>query len=207
MTSSTLYVPIVSPPTPAPSPPPSLSHTHTPFPDLSLLPTSQRIPYLSALLTQCTPSELLFISDTVTPLLKRDFLNDLPPELALYVLSFVNEPATLARAGRVSRCWARLVKDEGIWRRMCLVWGFGEWGTDTNELDLPLTDMEDLASYQVDPAIEWIIAQKQKKRAMGEPYELDTEVQISYRRYFRSAYKTSKPSFPSKPFPFDIDIL
>ena len=90
---------------------------------------------------------------------------------------------------------------------MCLVWGFGEWGTDTNELDLPLTDMEDLVSYQVDPAIEWIIAQKQKKRAMGESYELDTEVQISYRRYFRSAYKTSKSSFPSKPFPFDIYIL
>ena len=74
----TLYMPIESPPTPAPSPGPvpncsstyplglasnHLLNTHDPV---------LRRQILASILMSCSPSELLFISTTVAPLLKRD---------------------------------------------------------------------------------------------------------------------------------------
>ncbi|KIY71849.1 WD40 repeat-like protein [Cylindrobasidium torrendii FP15055 ss-10] len=130
-THSTVYIPVVSPPTPAPSPgPPNDGHLPMmlPSPETSL-PLAMGLPqnpflrrqYLTALLQTCTPSELLFISTTIAPLLKRDFLYSLPPELALQVLSFISRPKTLVRAMRVSKYWYKLVGDESVWRRMCLI--------------------------------------------------------------------------------------
>lgn len=132
---STLYMPVLSPPTPAPSPRPQSHGTSSSstfldindpfqlsrreFASLSALGPSLRRQYLAALLADCNPSELLFISTTIAPLLKRDFLKELPAELALHVLRFVDEPKTLARAGQVSRYWCGLLKDESLWRRMC----------------------------------------------------------------------------------------
>ncbi|KZT06966.1 WD40 repeat-like protein [Laetiporus sulphureus 93-53] len=132
--SSTLYMPIVSPPTPAPSPrlpacdSPSLSYVNEPGylsrHEFASLPTSLRFQYLSALLADCSPAELLFISTTITPLLRRDFLRDLPPEISLHILNFIDDPQTLVRASRVSRSWNRLLDDEYIWKRMCDVHGY-----------------------------------------------------------------------------------
>ncbi len=121
-TSATLYMPIASPPTPAPSPgPPSIAMSLSPFPQTPTL----RRQYISALLSTCTPTELLYISTTIAPLLKRDFLYCLPPELALHILSWVDDPRTLGRASQVSRHWRKLVEDECVWRRMCRLWEFG----------------------------------------------------------------------------------
>ncbi|KAK0224480.1 WD40 repeat-like protein [Armillaria nabsnona] len=121
-TSATLYMPIASPPTPAPSPgPPSIAMSLSPFPQTPTL----RRQYISALLSTCTPTELLYISTTIAPLLKRDFLYCLPPELALHILSWVDDPRTLGRASQVSRHWRKLMEDECVWRRMCRLWEFG----------------------------------------------------------------------------------
>ncbi|KAF8159196.1 WD40-repeat-containing domain protein [Crassisporium funariophilum] len=143
--SPTLYIPIASPPTPAPSPGPidafhqqqSQNHPYqmhpnyptTPFPPFAM--NSQnpamRRQFLTCVLNSCTPFELLYISQTINPLLKRDFLYSLPPELALNILSFIDEPETLLCAAQVSRHWRSLLRDEGIWRRMCFVHGFDDW--------------------------------------------------------------------------------
>lgn len=131
----TLYIPIASPPTPAPSPGPNL--THNPFPYMQSLhnhtllslsrpnvdqATRRRILY--ALLHSLSPSDLLFASQTIAPLLKRDFLSDLPMELALHVLSFVEEPVTLCRAMRVSRSWYAVLRDHNVWKRLCYSFGW-----------------------------------------------------------------------------------
>ncbi|KAL6308815.1 WD40-repeat-containing domain protein [Sparassis latifolia] len=131
---STLYMPIVSPPTPAPSPRPAFaslslgpSLSDPVYPcrrEFASLTPSLRRQYLSAILTECSPSELLFVSTTIAPLLKRDFLHDLPPEIALHVLSFVDDPKTLARASQVSKYWNYLLDDSWLWRRMCVTHGF-----------------------------------------------------------------------------------
>ncbi|TFK75057.1 WD40 repeat-like protein [Pluteus cervinus] len=152
--SQTLYMPIAGPPTPAPSPGPSAANSPTqphhhhhhhhsiipgPFGILSpqANPTLRR-EYLTAVLRSCTPTELLFISTTIAPLLKRDFLASLPAELALHVLSFIDDPKTLARAAQVSTHWRKLVADEWVWKRMCLIHAYDDWEDDA-DLDSSIT--------------------------------------------------------------------
>lgn len=83
------------------------------------LPSPARTGLLQALLPLLTTAELLLLSSGISPRLKRDFLQDLPLELALHILSFVDEPRTLARASCVSRFWRRLLEDEWTWKEMC----------------------------------------------------------------------------------------
>ncbi|KAI0047407.1 WD40 repeat-like protein [Auriscalpium vulgare] len=151
--SSTIYMPIVRPPTPAPSPSPTLPNmlsstslalsltstsrpqiTDSEFPPfdntlqdfaaLKPLGSRARKAYLSAILAACSPQELHFLASTIGPLLKRDFLRTLPTELALHVLSFVDEPSTLTRVSQVSRTWHALVQDEWLWRRLAHIRGY-----------------------------------------------------------------------------------
>jgi hypothetical protein len=49
-------------------------------------------------------------------LVKRDFLCELPPELALFILSFIDDPRTLARVAQVSKGWNSLLSSESLWR-------------------------------------------------------------------------------------------
>ncbi|KAF9047136.1 WD40 repeat-like protein [Hymenopellis radicata] len=140
--SQTLYMPIASPPTPAPSPGPHAAN-HIPMimpndPQAGTVPLTLNLTrnptlrrqYLSALLTSCTPEELLFISTTIAPLLKRDFLFGLPPELSLHIISFIDDPKTLGRAMQVSKHWHKLVGDDSVWKRMSRVYEFGNDGPD-----------------------------------------------------------------------------
>ena len=83
------------------------------------LPPPARNGLLQALLPLLTTAELLLLSSGISPRLKRDFLQDLPLELALHILSFVDEPRTLARASCVSRFWRHLLEDEWTWKEMC----------------------------------------------------------------------------------------
>ncbi|KAH9939287.1 WD40 repeat-like protein [Epithele typhae] len=128
-------MPIIPPPTPAPSPPPDQalftpfqpSPDHAAHPHISAFRTlspAARRQHLHALIQECTPSELLFLSTTIAPLLKRDFLRALPPEVSLHILSFIDEPRSLARAARVSRYWNELLKDDYLWKTMCVRHGF-----------------------------------------------------------------------------------
>ncbi|KAH8089861.1 WD40 repeat-like protein [Cristinia sonorae] len=132
----TMYMPVVPLPTPAPSPEPSTppplqsinvlsspSYYHQPC-DFSLLSPQHRRQFLSSIIAQCAPNELAFIYSTVANLLRRDFLRDLPPELAVYVLGFIDDPRTLCRAACVSKYWSQLVEDEWPWRSLCQSHGF-----------------------------------------------------------------------------------
>jgi F-box and WD-40 domain protein CDC4 len=148
----TLYVPFVSPPTPTPSPGPSrtsfnntlqnqngtLVHVNSEinldsddiartslreFAALNTLGPAARRRYLALLLAACTPTELLFISTALAPMLTRDFLAELPLEIALHVLGFVDDHQTLLSAGRVSRQWRKLCGEELVWKG--LVEGYG----------------------------------------------------------------------------------
>ncbi|KIJ34875.1 hypothetical protein M422DRAFT_34949 [Sphaerobolus stellatus SS14] len=64
---------------------------------------------------------------------RRDFLTDLPPEVALHVLSFVDDVRTLGRAARVSRMWKILIEDEAPWKALCARRGFETGGGDGGE--------------------------------------------------------------------------
>lgn len=139
---SRLYMPVMRPPTPAPSPrpvsplqsaislasslsaPPVTSPLQTFLNEFQTLNPMTRQEYLAAILTHCNSRELFFISTRIAPLLKRDFLADLPTELALHILNFVDHPRTLTRIACVSRKWYALVQDEQSWRGLASAYHF-----------------------------------------------------------------------------------
>jgi F-box and WD-40 domain protein CDC4 len=149
---STLYIPIASPPTPAPSPGPFTdNHDHNlplvrgfqqfaydPTHDFSLLSGQARLDYLDKLIARCTPKELSHVSALISPLLRHNFLQELPTELALHVLSYVDDFHELVRGvGGVCKYWRRLSSEDCLWRRMCERWEF--------EVPLCLQDSEGVA--------------------------------------------------------------
>ncbi|GAA5806149.1 WD40-repeat-containing domain protein [Helicostylum pulchrum] len=80
----------------------------------------QKYTFLTEILDCCDNQLLQYIYTFITPKLKIDFLKELPIELSLYIVSFIQDPLTLARASRVSRQWNRLTKDESTWKALCL---------------------------------------------------------------------------------------
>ncbi|KAF9233481.1 WD40-repeat-containing domain protein [Melanogaster broomeanus] len=182
-------MPIASPPTPAPSPGPSnypytdslqlsqpQSATYDPanlsrieFANLSALGPASRKRYLVSLLDDCTPSELLFISQTIAPMLRRDFLTELPPEIALHILCFIDDPKTLARASQVSKRWHDLVQDEWLWKAMCETYRFNPGIGGAEEID----------RQEQSPLSSW-------RRNFSDKSGSDTL--LSYRKHFQHSY-------------------
>jgi hypothetical protein len=144
---STLYIPIASPPTPAPSPGPFTIHAglnhllvnttnlplvnnfqqfaYDPTHDFSSLSEQARLEYLNKIIAQCTLRELSHLSALINPRLKRDFLRELPTELALHILSYVDCVYQLVRnVAGVCKHWRRLSNEDCLWRRMCQRWEF-----------------------------------------------------------------------------------
>ena len=98
---------------------------YDPTHDFSLLDNQARLEYLNKIIAQCTLKELSHISALINPLLKRDFLRELPMELALHILSYVGDLHELVRnIGGVCKHWRRLSNDDWLWRRMCQRWEF-----------------------------------------------------------------------------------
>lgn len=88
------------------------------------LPTSALDSLLVSALPHLTHSQLTHLASILPPRLKRDFLADLPPEIALHILSFVDDAKTLTRASSVSRTWRVLVNDDTPWKILCARRGF-----------------------------------------------------------------------------------
>ncbi|EPQ56130.1 WD40 repeat-like protein [Gloeophyllum trabeum ATCC 11539] len=186
-------MPIASPPTPAPSPRPSLSslvsatqtcprYAFSSLQEFSTLGPADRLQYLQAILGECNASELLFISTTIAPLLKRDFLRDLPIEIALHILSYITDAKTLARASQVSKHWNRLLADEWIWKRMCDEHDFQPEldARDHRRVRAPRSE-----SYEDD------LTSLRAGLSSAPPPHLSPP-QYAYRKHFKVAYTTMK---------------
>ena len=191
MTSSqTLYIPIASPPTPAPSPGPLIHQNQgNSFPPLTMMNSQNsqiRRHFLSSVVSSCTFPELLFVSQTINHLLKRDFLYSLPSELSLYILRFIDEPKTLVRASQVSKHWRSIVRDESVWKRMCLIHGFDDWDREKemvsrrkNRLLEKVAIVEEENINDIDN--EGPTSDRRSKRKQKD-------FTFSYRRHFRTSY-------------------
>ncbi|KAJ5784976.1 uncharacterized protein N7503_010188 [Penicillium pulvis] len=121
-----------SPPTPAPSPTP-----HQRPPDwhsaddeentfllnlrihFSTLSNTRKQKLLEGLLDVCDSQQLSFVSSYVGPRLRKDPFLVFPNELCLRVLSFIDDPKTLARASQVSIRWRELLNDDITWKNLC----------------------------------------------------------------------------------------
>ncbi|KAI9619239.1 hypothetical protein H4Q26_011920 [Puccinia striiformis f. sp. tritici PST-130] len=99
----------ISPPTPAPSPQPDSDKDHLNWSQqqqqhqdyqlpnsllqaFSSLSLANRSKFLTSLLPILNLNELTNLSARILPRLKRDFLRELPIEISLHILSFVDDP-------------------------------------------------------------------------------------------------------------------
>lgn len=121
-----------SPPTPAPSPTPLQRapswHTIEDEEDgfllkarihFSSLSAAQKQRFLVSILDLCDNQNLSFVNSYVGPRLRKDPFQVFPNELCLRVLSFIDDPKTLARASQVSKRWRELLMDDITWKRLC----------------------------------------------------------------------------------------
>ncbi|CAO3701963.1 unnamed protein product [Rhizopus stolonifer] len=104
--------------------PPATPPTHSPIPHRLGLECSP--PPESEIIHQCNNSQLTFLNNLIAPRLKVDFLKELPLEIALQILSYLDEPASLAQAALVSRHWHYLIDDETLWKELCKTNGWDE---------------------------------------------------------------------------------
>lgn len=73
---------------------------------------------LQGLISQCCFPQLSAISHEISHLLKIDFLEMLPYEIALKVLCYL-DCQSLCNAAQVSTRWKQLADDDRVWRYMC----------------------------------------------------------------------------------------
>lgn len=87
----------------------------------------ERRTLFTSLLPYMSGEDLLHLSHLISPYLRRDFLAELPAEIALKILGFIDDPKDLMRASRVSRTWRSLVADEQNWKLMLEKYHGGGW--------------------------------------------------------------------------------
>ncbi|KAI9480375.1 MAG: WD40-repeat-containing domain protein [Benjaminiella poitrasii] len=85
-----------------------------------LLSPIQKQYFLHDLIDSCDNSQLTFLNSLITPRLKVDFIKELPPEIALHILSYIDLPSDLTRATCVSKYWHSFIcNDNTLWRFLC----------------------------------------------------------------------------------------
>lgn len=84
----------------------------------AMLNSYERRTFLEALMPVLSNDDCLYLSTLLQPMLKRDFLKDLPSELGLHILGFLEDPKDLVHASSVSKAWRTLVLDEATWKQL-----------------------------------------------------------------------------------------
>lgn len=92
---------------------------------------AQQAYFLFAFLKRSSIPVLQSINMIIAPSLRRDFLTDLPPELGVQILGYL-DAKTLCRAAAVAKGWRRLVDGEWrVWKERLV--GDGLWVGDGSE--------------------------------------------------------------------------
>ncbi|CAL3969140.1 unnamed protein product [Diplocarpon coronariae] len=82
------------------------------------MPTEMQTLMMYQLLRRCSRKTLYVVANVVNPALKCDFLDQLPMELSLHILGFLNHQA-LCRAAQVSKRWRDIVDtNETGWKEL-----------------------------------------------------------------------------------------
>jgi F-box and WD-40 domain protein CDC4 len=103
-----------------------------------VLPSNVQTYLLWQLLRRCQIPTLQFAAGVIAPTLQRDFLADLPIELSLNILKYLDSKS-LCRAGSVSRMWRKIVDaDDYIWKHR-----FEQDGFKLAETDFQTPDQEE----------------------------------------------------------------
>ncbi|KAI9092410.1 WD40-repeat-containing domain protein [Phlyctochytrium arcticum] len=98
----------------------SLASLSASFPKL---PPQQRANILLALLNQCDPEDMKFLS-SVLPRLHRDFVNLLPKPITHQMILYVH-PRDLCTMVRISPVWNSVVGEDTLWKKLYAQIGLG----------------------------------------------------------------------------------
>lgn len=93
----------------------AISHCWSIF---SAAPNHQRRLILQGLLSQCCFPTLSFINSEVSSLIRIDFILNLPVEISLKILCYL-DCASLCNAAQVCQKWKSLADDDRVWHHMC----------------------------------------------------------------------------------------
>lgn len=137
----------------------------------------------------------------IQPRLQRDFLHSLPAELALHVLSFVEDPQTLTRAARVSKAWYTLIDADQTWKRLCIHNGYPLRFSSrpSTSSSFSLTELGDALPGDR-PASRWttttqiVSSHRRRRHQFGNqnPPTPSPPPPPSYKSHFKHAYQTSQ---------------
>ncbi|KAI8090836.1 WD40-repeat-containing domain protein [Thamnidium elegans] len=83
------------------------------------------------MLTTLPPYQVRQIVDRIRPYLQRDIVSQLPNELAIYTLGFL-DVASLLQASQVSKSWQIICENPSLWRNLFEHQG---WAYDRDEMD------------------------------------------------------------------------
>lgn len=145
-----------------------ISHLKASF---HLLTPLQKQYFLYEIINSCDNSQLTLLNSLIAPRLKVDFLKELPPEIALHILSYIEIPSTLSRATCVSKYWNALIRDETLWRSLC----------KTHQYNIPTT------AYTLHTNNNNNIQQQQQHNSTS-PLLISNQPQFSYKDYFKRKY-------------------
>ena len=155
---------------------------------------SDRRDFLEALVRECHVRELSDLEAMLLPRLKVDFLQRLPMDVALHILTFLDDPRALACTAAVSRTWHRLSMNEYLWSLMCVRQKYHtpdrlRWLTHSLLGDAPSTSRAAAMDVDEGPARRRRRHSLFLQRVAGSPAEGAT---VSLRDYFRLAYAVDR---------------
>ncbi|CAF0756463.1 unnamed protein product [Didymodactylos carnosus] len=114
----------ISTPSPSPSPTPSSKKPSSSILEwiaqFNQMTSDDRTSAIDLFIQNCSSdtSQLKYLRNKIEPYFQRDFIQDLPRELALQVLRYL--PASdLSRASRTCRVWNEIINDVLLWKRLC----------------------------------------------------------------------------------------
>lgn len=163
------------------------------------LPPNVQTYVLWQLLKRCQIPTLQFAAHVIAPTLQRDFLADLPLELSLNILKYLDS-RSLCRASAVSRMWRKIVDaDDYIWKHR-----FEEDGFKLSEPDLEKLEADEEDAFPSRKASRASVSPTSSRRRGSVPAtrrsSRTTSASRSLKRNSTGNVKAS-PKSPAKALP------
>uniref|UniRef100_A0A914VXT5 F-box domain-containing protein n=1 Tax=Plectus sambesii TaxID=2011161 RepID=A0A914VXT5_9BILA len=79
---------------------------------------ARRLEALSALVMVCSLPQIRHLKSTIAPYFQKDFISELPKEIAVQILSLLS-PVDVAKAAAVCRRWRTISEDNKMWKEKC----------------------------------------------------------------------------------------
>uniref|UniRef100_A0A060TAP4 ARAD1B08404p n=1 Tax=Blastobotrys adeninivorans TaxID=409370 RepID=A0A060TAP4_BLAAD len=150
----------------------------------SQLSREERRQYLYKLLGMCDREVLSKTLEHIEPMLKRDPFKFFPNEISLRILSYIDDPTSLARASQVSRLWYLLLSDDLTWKELCKTHHFRRLSA-TNAY----RRMSRMSLGSTDGSINTVdAASDDLSEAIYDPDATKNPVARSYRSHFKHQY-------------------